>query len=150
MNKKGKKIAQTLSTKDSDMSPLFLDTTCNKECGSFSWEAMYQFFENEKPIGIDKVASEELYISSDPADFDFECSFIHKLATRLKVLPYTYMVKWEINHLNIKYKTFKGSRSENIGSFTTNDLKTMYHLPDPQKTMTEPLFKALEKSTQTS
>ena len=56
MTKKGKEIAQTPSIEDSDMSPLFSDTTCNKECENFSWEVMYQFFENENPIVIDKVS----------------------------------------------------------------------------------------------
>ena len=76
MNKKGKEIAQSPSTEDSDMSPLFSDTTCNKECDSLSWEAMYQFFENENPILIDKVASADLSVSSNPTDFNVTCSFV--------------------------------------------------------------------------
>ena len=30
------------------MAPLILDTTCNPEVGSSSWEGIYQLLENEK------------------------------------------------------------------------------------------------------
>ena len=73
MNKKGKAIAQILTSEDSDIVPLFSYTTCNKECGSLSWEEMYQFFEDEKPIVMDKVASVELSISLDHIFFDIAC-----------------------------------------------------------------------------
>ena len=44
MNKKGKEIDKASSTEDLDMSPLFSDTTRNKDCDISSWEAMYQLF----------------------------------------------------------------------------------------------------------
>ena len=71
--------------------------------------------------------------TSDVTSFDVACSFVHKVAARTKVLPYTDMVKWEINHLNIKDRNFKDSRRKNIGYFRADDLKAMYNLPDSTK-----------------
>ena len=131
MSKKGKEISQASPTEDSDISPLFSDTNCNKDCGIYSWEAMYKLFEDEKPRVIVKITSAGASISSHPTYFDVACSFIHKVATRPKILPYTYMVKWVIYHLNIEDRTFKDSKGENIGSFRAEELRIMYHLPIP-------------------
>lgn len=49
------------------------------------------------------------------------------------ILPYTYMVKWEIYHLNIEYRIFNNSRGEIMGSFKVEDLAAMYHLPTLQQ-----------------
>ena len=111
MSKKGKEIAQEPSTKNSYMSSLFSDTTCNKGCGSSSWEAMYKLFEDEKPRVITKVATTSAS------------------ATRPKIIPYTDMVKWVSDHLNIEDRTFKYSKGKNIGSFKVEYLQAMYHLP---------------------
>ena len=43
------------------------------------------------------------------------------------------MVKWIIDNINIADMTFLTSRKIVIGSFTAQDLKKMYHIPDPQK-----------------
>ena len=43
MVKKGKGV----TSKKSEMTPLFIDTTCNKEAGTSTWEAMYQLLEEE-------------------------------------------------------------------------------------------------------
>ena len=57
MNKKGKEIDKASSIEDLDMSPLFSNTTCNKDCGISSWETIYNIFEDEKPRVITKVAT---------------------------------------------------------------------------------------------
>jgi len=41
------------------------------------------------------------------------------------------MIGWVIENLIIEDKQFKNSRKELIGSFRVEDLKKMYHIPDP-------------------
>ena len=55
--------------------------------------------------------------TADVTYFDVACSFIHKVVTRPKIIPYKDMVKWVIDHLKIEDRTFKDSKGENIGSF---------------------------------
>lgn len=71
MSKRGKEISQTSSKEDTDMSSLFLDTVCNKICGSSSWEAMYKIFEDEGPRVIDKVSATGTDSTSDATLFYF-------------------------------------------------------------------------------
>jgi len=47
--KKGKETAEAITSEESDMQPLFSDTTCNKDSGTTSWEAMYNLLEEKKP-----------------------------------------------------------------------------------------------------
>ena len=133
MRKRGKEISQTSSKKDTDMSSLFSDTVCNKDCGSSSWEAMYKLFEDEGPRVIDKVSATCTNSTSDATLFGVACSYIHWIAATPKILPYTDMVKWAIDHLNIEDRIFKNSRGEIMGSFKAEDLAAMYHLPTPQQ-----------------
>ena len=42
------------------------------------------------------------------------------------------MVRWDIDNINFADRTFKNSKQENMGSFTSEDLRTMYHLLMPQ------------------
>ena len=129
MSKKGKEITQASPTEDSDMSLVFPYTTCNKDCRSSSWEEMHKFFEDEKPRVIIRVATTDASVPLDLTYFNVACSFIHKVTTRAKILPYKDMVKWVIYHLNIEDITFKDSKGVNISLFRAEDLRTMYHLP---------------------
>ena len=107
MRKRGKEISQTSSTEDVDMSSLFSDTVCNKHCGSSSWEEMYKIFEDEGPRVIDKFSATGTDSISDATLFYVACSHIHRIAARPKIIPYTDMVKWAIDHLNIEDRIFK-------------------------------------------
>lgn len=69
--------------------------------------------------------------SSEPSYFKVTCSFLYRIAARPKDLPYTNMVKWLIDNLNIIDRMFKNSKQENMGSFTLEDLRIMYHFPMP-------------------
>lgn len=43
MVKKGK----APTSEKSEMTPLFTDTTCNQDAGTFTWETMYHLLEEE-------------------------------------------------------------------------------------------------------
>ena len=38
---------------------------------------------------------------------DLACSFLHRIAARPKILPYTDMVKWVLDNVDIKNREFK-------------------------------------------
>ena len=94
---------------------------------------MYNLFEGENPRELKKVATTDAVNSCKPSYFEVVCSFFHRIVARPNFLPYTDIVKWVIKNLNIANRTFKNSKQENMGSFTPEDLRTMYHLPMPQK-----------------
>lgn len=116
-----------------EIPPLFLDTTCTIDNETSSWETMYQLLESEGPKVIQRVATTDATTSSESSHYEAATSFLHRIVARTKILPYTKMVKWIIENINIAYQTFLTSRKTVIGSFTTEDLKKMYHIHDSQK-----------------
>lgn len=92
---------------------------------------MYKLFENEGLRVINKVSSTSTASTSETNLFDIACSFIHWIATRPNILPYTYMIKWEIDHLNIEDRILNNLRGETMGYFRAEDLTAMYQLPPP-------------------
>lgn len=58
---------------------------------------------------------------------------MHRITARPKILPYIDMVIWIIDNLNIGDNKFLINRGMMICSFKFEDLKLMYHIPDPEK-----------------
>jgi len=81
LEKLAKKGKATTSEK-SDMIPLFFDTTCNKDEGTTSWEAMYNLLEGEKPRPLVIKATVDAQGSSDASYFEATCSFLHRIVVR--------------------------------------------------------------------
>lgn len=133
MVKKGKNTVEAIASEDSDMLPLFSDTTCNKDGGTTSWEAMHNLLEEENPKALETKATIDADDSSDASYFEPACSFLHKIDARLKILPYTDMVIWIIDNVDISDRTFKNSKHQVMGSFKPDNLRQMYHLLEPQK-----------------
>ena len=73
MAKKGKAAA----SEKSDMVPLFSDTTCNKDGGTMTWEAMYNLLEEEQPKPLVTKATDDAQESFDASYFETTCSFLH-------------------------------------------------------------------------
>lgn len=130
MGKKGK----APSTEDKEMTPLYTDTTCNKDVGITTWERMYSLLEEEDPKVMEVTATAGSHGSSEASITNLACSFLHRIAARPKILPYTDMVKWILDNADITNRQFKTQGQGLIGSFTTQDLKLMYHLLEPQAT----------------
>ncbi len=128
LEKKGK----TTTSKKLDMIPLFSDTTCNKHGGTTSWEPMYNLLEELKPEPLETKATTDAQESLDTSYFEATCSFLHRIATRPKILPCKDMVKWVIDDVDVSDRNFKNSRHEVMGSFAPDHLHQMYQLPDPQ------------------
>ena len=128
MGKKSKAPA----SKKLEMTPLFTDTTCSRDARTYMWENMYQLLEEEQLRIMEVLVAADGRGSSDASLTKLACSFIHCIAARPKILPYTNMVKWIIDDLDIFDKEFKTTSQEVMGSFTPNNLRRMYHLPEPQ------------------
>lgn len=136
MTKKGKKALETSqltpsSSNVTEMPPLFSHTTCTIGSGTSSWESIYQLLESEGPKVIQRVSITNTTSSFESSNYEFDNSFLHRIVARLKILPYTNMVKWIIENINIIDNTFLTSRKTGIGSFTVEYLKKMYHIPYP-------------------
>jgi len=130
MGKKGK----APNSKDKEMMPLYTDTTCTKDADITTWEGIYSLLEEEDPKVMEVTATAGSRRSSEPSIIDPTCSFLHKIAARPKILPYTDMVKWILDSVDITNRQFKTQGQGLIGSFTPKDLRLMYHLPEPQVT----------------
>ena len=128
MVKKGKVVI----SEKSKITPLLMDITCNREGGISTWEAMYNILEEEKPRILETKITFDGCDSSNPSLLETGCSFLHRIAIHLKIIPYTDMVKWVIDQANILDIEFKTRSQEVMGSFTPENLRLMYHLPEPQ------------------
>ena len=76
---------------------------------------------------------------------DLASSFLHKIATRGKLLPYTDLVRWVIKSINIIDRAFFTADGRMFGTFKPEDVKKMYHLSDPQKHYNKAFLEAFTK-----
>ena len=93
---------------------------------------MYSLLEEENLRVMEVKATADSRGSSEASITELSCSFLHQIAARLKILPYTDMVKWVLDSADILDKQFKSQSQDLIGSFTPQGLRLMYHLPKSQ------------------
>lgn len=74
---KGKEVA----SEKLEMTPLFTDTTCNREGGTSTWEAMYNILEEEAPRIMETKITVDGRDSSNTSMLETACSFFHHIAT---------------------------------------------------------------------
>ena len=84
------------------MAPLYTDTACNRDAGIATWEGMYNLLEEENPRVMEVVATAGSQSSSETSLTELACSFLHRIAARPKILPYTDMVKWILDNVDIR------------------------------------------------
>lgn len=113
------------------MAPIFCDIVCVVVEGTKTWEVIYNRIEDERPkITVTRATTD----STKPLGLQFRDashSFLHKIGSRAKIFLYMDMVRWVIENLTIEHRKFKNLRMDLIGSFRVEDLKKMYHIPDP-------------------
>ena len=108
MGRKSKKsIAAAQPTKDPEPSKkgLISDTTCLK-LGNTSWEGIYNLIEIED---LEELLEDTTVDSTDKSEAtlkELACSFLHRIATRAKVLPYTDVVRWVVEKIPVTNRTF--------------------------------------------
>ena len=101
------------------MVPLYTDIACNRDAGIATWEGMYNLLEEENPRVMEVEATAGSHSSSEASLTKLACSFLHRIAARPKILPYTNMVKWILDSTDIKDRQFKTQGQGLIGSFTS-------------------------------
>ena len=58
---------------------------------------------------------------------------MHRIAAQEKILPYTDVVRWVVEEIPVSNRMFCTVDGRMFGSFQPNDLRKMYHLPNPEK-----------------
>jgi len=128
MAKRGKVVA----SKKLEMTPLFSDTTCRRDGGTYMWETMYDLLEEEKPRPLVTKATSNGHASLDISIFEMACTFLHCIAMRPKLILYTDMVKWIVDQVDVSNIEFNNSRKDFMGSFSPNNLRLLYLILEPQ------------------
>lgn len=54
---------------------------------------------------------------------------LQKVATRLALVPYTYLVRWRISYINIKTRTNVDKKTQVIGLFKPKYIEVIYKVP---------------------
>ena len=107
MGKKNRAQSSEVRENTKEMAPLYTDTTCNKDAGISTWEGMYRLLEEEEPRIMKVTAVAGAPRSSEASLEDLACSFLHRIAARPKILPYTDMVKWILDDAELNNRQFK-------------------------------------------
>ena len=111
---------------------LISDTTCLGLVRT-TWQGTYNLIEAEEPAATMVQSTVDLTRKSDGTLKDLAESFLHRIAAREQILPYTDVVRWTIEEIPIIDRTFCTRDGRIFGSFQANDLRQMYHLPEPEK-----------------
>ena len=64
--------------------------------------------------------------SSEASITELACSFLHRIAPRPKILPYTDMVKWVLDNADIKNRQFKTQSQELTESSFSQNLSFIF------------------------
>ena len=68
---------------------------------------MYSLLEEENPKVMEVTAIADSRGSSEASITEPACSFLYQIAARPKILPYTDMVKWVLDNVEITNRQFK-------------------------------------------
>jgi len=131
-----------------EMSPIFVDIVWSVNGGAMAWEAIYNRLEYERHKIIVTKATVD---SIKPSRVQFKyvaCSFLHRIGARAKILPYTDMIIWVVENISIEDRQFRNSKMDLMGSFKAEDLKQMYHLPNPQDIYDKPFLAKFAKQNE--
>lgn len=110
---------------------LISDTTCTGLART-TWQGTYNLLEAEQPQKTVRKASVDVLRKFDATLKDLADYFLHRIAAREQVLPYTDVVCWAIEEIPITDRTFHTRDGRIFGSFKPDDLRRMYHLPEPE------------------
>ena len=142
MGKKSKKTAiaptspatgQPIADQGTKEKGLISDTTC-LGLNRTTWQSTYNLIEAEEPKVIVVQATADSTWKSDGTLKDLADYFLHRIAAREQILPYTDVVRWAIEEIPITNRTLCTIDGRIFGSFQPESLRQMYHLPTPEKT----------------
>ena len=73
---------------------------------------MYNLLEEENPRVMEVEATVGSHVSSEASITELACLFLHRIVERPKILPYTDMVKWILDNVDIRNRQFKTQGQE--------------------------------------
>ena len=134
MGKKVKKAKAPVVVKEPEPINKWLisDTTC-LGLGKSSWESIYNLIEVEEPEEMEEEATADSNNESKGTLKELAYSYLHRIAARAKVLPYTDVVRWVVEKIPTIDRTFSKVDGKIFGSFKPKDPRQMYHLPQQEK-----------------
>ena len=92
---------------------LISDTTCTGLTKT-TWQGTYNLIEAEEPKVTVTEATADPLRKSDATLKDLADSFLHRIAAREQILPYTDVVRWAIEEIPIIDRTF----TQEMGEFS--------------------------------
>ena len=128
MGKKFKKVAGSTATPASGQTAtvskkgLISDTTCTGLTGT-TWQGTYNLLEGEQPEATVTEASVDELRKFEATLKDLADSFLHRIAAREQVLPYTDVVRWAIEEVPLTNRTFISKDGRIFGSFKPDYLR---------------------------
>lgn len=84
---------------------LILDTTC-LGLGNTSWQSIYNLIEVEELETVPVQATAYSNRKSEASLRDLADSYLQRIAAREKILPYTNVVRWELEEIPVLNRTF--------------------------------------------
>jgi len=156
MGKKYKKTAiasalpatgQPIANPGTKRKGLISDTTC-LGLGKNTWQSTYNLIEAEGPNVTVVQATADSTRKSDATLKDLADSFLHRIAAREQILPYTDVVRWAIEEIPITNRTFCTIDGRIFGSFQPDNLRQMYHLPISEKKYNKAFLEKFSKENE--
>ena len=96
---------------------LVTETSC-QGLGKISWEAVYNLIEREKPKVIEVKATvpdeEDSNSDSESPLKELANSFLHRIVARENTFPYYDIIRWVIDNVTIKNRTFVLAAGKNL------------------------------------
>lgn len=120
------------------------DTTCLR-LENTSWESIYTLIEVEEPEELSEEATTNSTNKFEGTLKELACSFLHRIAARAKVLPYTDVMRWVVENILVTNRTFCTTDGTIFSSFQPDDIRKMYHLLEPKKRYNKAFLEAFAK-----
>jgi hypothetical protein len=113
-------------------SDLFSDTTIDLKGSIKSRAQVYEILEEEKSTIFYDGSEEEnvLNINNLKEIANLE---LHKVVARPKLSPYTDMIRWTLEHVDIPTRTIYNNQRTIVDSFQPEDIQVMYKLSSNPK-----------------
>ena len=103
---------------------LISDTTCSGLVRT-TWQGTYNLIEAKEPVATIVQATVDLTQKSKGTLKNLADSFLHRIAAREQILPYTDVVRWSIEEIPIMDRTFNTRDGRIFESFKADDLRQM-------------------------
>jgi hypothetical protein len=120
---------------------IILDTTTRSKDTIKSWKQVYEILEKElcNSLCLDDLVEED----DEPISAKLRHvakSELHKLVARPKLMPYTDMIGWALEHVDIPTRSIFSHKKTLVISFRPRDIQVMYKLSSKPKYTYNSLF----------